>query len=53
MLLKISNRPAHRPMRDVQLIGRFGKAQVPGSGLEAWQGVQRRQPAGHGEHLHG
>jgi hypothetical protein len=38
---------ADRGLRDVQLGGRNGEAQVPGCGLERAQSVERWQSGGH------
>src|SRR5665213_1919673 len=46
-LLKPPDLMADRGLGDVQLASRVGKAQVPRSGLECAQSVQRWQPGGH------
>ncbi|MNR39008.1 hypothetical protein D3C85_1571690 [compost metagenome] len=43
IILQQSNLTADRPLRDVQLLGSKGKAQVTGSGLKGKQAVERRK----------
>jgi hypothetical protein len=38
----MANGTAHRAVGHVQFFGCLGKTQVAGSGLEAWQGIERR-----------
>ena len=39
---------ADRRLGDMQLLGRLGEGEMPGSGLEGAQGVERRQLSRHG-----
>ena len=46
-LLQPPDLMADRGLRDVQLGGRIGEAQVPGGGLERAQSIERGQSGGH------
>ncbi|MCY1443064.1 hypothetical protein D9M71_594610 [compost metagenome] len=48
LVLELSNLPADRPMRHVQLFGRRAHAAQTGGSLEGAQGIEGREVAAHG-----